>query len=87
MAVKVTKGLICSGTISKIKCQTDYYLYEKFHTFSQLAQNCPILALCRYTTYVCVIVRMYVYHTLHACTYITSRVLVVAIYYKLLIIL
>ena len=32
MAIKVTKGLICSGTISKYKSLKDYYICGKFHT-------------------------------------------------------
>ena len=32
MDVKVTKGQIFSGTISKI-CHKEYYLCEKFHAF------------------------------------------------------
>ena len=38
MAVKVTKGQICSGTISKIKCHSTIYV-ESFILFSQIAQN------------------------------------------------
>ena len=39
MAVKVTKGQICSGTISKMECHKEYYLLEIFMLFSQIAQN------------------------------------------------
>ena len=42
MAVKVTKGQICSGTISKIKCHKEYYLYGKFHTFFTNSTECLI---------------------------------------------
>ena len=42
MAVKVTKGQICSGTISKIKCHKEYYLCEKLHTFFTNSTGCLI---------------------------------------------
>ena len=42
MAVKVTKGQICSGTISKIKCHKEYYLCGKFHTFFTNSTECLI---------------------------------------------
>jgi len=40
LAVKVTKGQIYNGIISKIKCHQGYYLCEKFHDFMK---KCPIL--------------------------------------------
>ena len=51
MAVKVTKGQICNGTISKIRFHKEYYLCGKFHncpnfgTFVNLYKSfvCPIL--------------------------------------------
>ena len=46
MAVKVTKGQISDGTISKITCIEDYYLCGKFHGFMK---KCTIFWLCRYT--------------------------------------
>ena len=33
MALKVTKGQICDGTISKNWCHQEYYLCRKFHTY------------------------------------------------------
>ena len=42
MAVKVTKGQICSGTISKIKCHKVYYLCGNFHTFFTNSTECLI---------------------------------------------
>ena len=39
MAVKVTKGQICSGTISKI-CHKEHYLCGKFHTFFTNSTEC-----------------------------------------------
>ena len=43
MAVKITKGQICSGTISKIKCHKEYYLIcGKFHTFITNSTECLI---------------------------------------------
>ena len=33
MAIKVTKGQICNGTISKKLCHGEYYLCGKFHAF------------------------------------------------------
>ena len=42
MAVKVTKGQICSGTISKIKCHKEYYLYGKFHKIFTNSTVCLI---------------------------------------------
>jgi len=36
MAIKVTKGQICDGTISKNKCHQGYYLCEKFHYYEKV---------------------------------------------------
>ena len=47
MAVKVTKGQISDGTISKNTCIEEYYLCGKFHGFMK---KCTIFWLCRYTT-------------------------------------
>jgi len=46
MAVKVTKGQICDGTISKNTCYQEYYLCGKFHDFMK---KCTIFEFCRYT--------------------------------------
>ena len=57
MAVKVTKGQICSGTISKIKCHKEYYLCGKFHTFFTNSTEClifwtmPLYYLLAHTTF------------------------------------
>jgi len=40
MAVKVTKGKIYDGTISKNKCHEEYYLGGNFHAFMK---KCTIL--------------------------------------------
>ena len=44
MAVKVTKGQICNGTISKIRFHKEYCLCGKFHNcFTKSAQNAQFL--------------------------------------------
>jgi len=45
MAVKVTKGQICDGTISKHKCHQEYYLCGKFHAFYEKAHDFWVLPL------------------------------------------
>ena len=39
MAIKVTKGQICNGSISKKLCHKEYNLYGKFHN---CIKNCTI---------------------------------------------
>jgi len=46
MAVKVAKGQICNGTISKNKCHQEYYLCRKFHAFMKKR---TIFGFCHYT--------------------------------------
>ena len=43
MAVKITKGQICDGTLSK-NCHKEYNLYGKFHN---CIKKCITIALCR----------------------------------------
>ena len=43
MAVKVTKGQICDGTISKNKCHQEYYLHGNFHAFMKKCTILPTL--------------------------------------------
>ena len=43
MAVKVTKGQISHGTISKNTCIEEYYLCGKFHGFMKKCTILPIL--------------------------------------------
>ena len=43
MAVKVTKGQLSNGTISKITCHEEYYLCGKFHSFMKKCTISPIL--------------------------------------------
>ena len=38
MAIKVNKGKICNGTISKNTCHQEYYFCGKFHGFTKSAQ-------------------------------------------------
>ena len=47
MAVKVTKGQICTGTIEKfdVMCHKEYYLFGKFHTCIKSAHKVPFLVL------------------------------------------
>jgi len=42
MAIKVTKGQISDGTISKNTCHVEYYLFEKFHSFMK---KCTMLSI------------------------------------------
>ena len=42
MAIKVTKGQIYDGTISKFLCREMYYLCGKFHAFMK---KCTIFAI------------------------------------------
>ena len=43
MAVKVTKGQICDGSISKKLCHKEYNLHGKFHN---CIKNCTTIVLC-----------------------------------------
>ena len=43
MAIKVIKGQICDGTISKNKYHQEYYLHGKFHVFTKKCTILPIL--------------------------------------------
>ena len=43
MAVKVTKGQLSDGTISKNACIEEYYLCGKFHGFMRKCTILPIL--------------------------------------------
>ena len=43
MAVKVTKGQLSNGTISKITYHGEYYLCGKFHGFMKKCTILPIL--------------------------------------------
>ena len=49
MAVKVTKGQLSDGTISKNACHEEYYLCGQFHGFMKKCTILPILGLRRYT--------------------------------------
>ena len=42
MAVKVTKGQICNGTISEIRYHKEYYLCGKFHNCFTKGTKCLI---------------------------------------------
>jgi len=45
MAIKVTKGLICCGTISKNKYHEDHYIVESFILVSKSAHHMHYAAL------------------------------------------
>ena len=49
MAVKVTKGQLSDGTISKNACHEEYYLCGKFRGFTKKCTILPILGATRYT--------------------------------------
>ena len=49
IAVKVTKGQLSNGTISKNSCHEEYYLCGKFHGFMKRCTILPVLGASRYT--------------------------------------
>ena len=50
MAVKVTRGKICDGSILKNSYHKEYYLCGKFHNCITKCMKCPFFVLCRSTS-------------------------------------
>ena len=53
MAIKVTKGQICNGTISKNECHLKYKLRAKFDDFLMECKFDDFLTECTKSSYLC----------------------------------